>query len=285
MAIYDALRHITIGQYLPTGSFVHQLDPRAKIVGLVLLGVAAIIDTSYTLNAALLLLLAVLIRLGRLPLRYILSSIAPALPIIVVLAALQFLFYGRSYAGLGGPSRILISWGPILVSTASVRLVVVSLMRFLNLLFLTSLLTNTTTVTALTHGVEGLLRPLSRIGLPSHEIALVGAIALRFLPILGEQLESITKAQAARGVAVDAKSRWHPISNARRLAGLIVPLFVDAYRRSEEMISAMLARCYQGGKGRTHLVELTLALPDYLALIASALILTGAIAVRPLALP
>ena len=242
MASYDALRHVTIGQYMPTGSLIHRLDPRAKIVGLTLLGVAAILDGSYVTNAALLLVVTALVWLGRLPLRYILSGIAPALPMIVILCTLQLLFYGRSYVALDGSPRVLVSWGPILVSTAGVRLVVVSLLRFLNLLFLTSLLTNTTTVGALTHGMEGLLRPLSCIGLPGHEIALVGAIALRFLPILGEQLESIAKAQASRGVGLSARGRWHLIANTRRLAGLIVPLFVDAYRRSEEMVSAMLIK-------------------------------------------
>jgi len=285
MASYDALRHITIGQYIPTGSFIHRLDPRAKLLGLALLGVAAIMARSYVSNAALLLMVMALVRLGRLPLGYILSGIVPALPFIAILAMLQLFFYGQSYAQLDAAPRVLLSWGPVLVSEASIRLVVVSLLRFLNLLFLTSLLTNTTTTSALTRGIEGLLRPFSRIGLPGHEIALVGAIALRFLPILGEQLESITKAQASRGVALETKGRWHLIGNARRVAALIVPLFADAFRRCEETVSAMLARCYQGGKGRTHLVELAFAPRDWVAVSLSALVVTAILIGQRFSLP
>ncbi len=104
-----------------------------------------------------------------------------------------------------------------------------------------------------------------------------GTIALRFLPILGEQLESIGQAQASRGVSHEAQSRWRVVRNARQLAALIVPLFVDVYRRSEEMVMAMQARCYQGGKGRTHLNELHFAGADYLALGLAVVVAAGAI--------
>ena len=271
MASYDALRHVVIGQYMPTGSPIHRLDPRAKLIASTMVVAAVIMATSYVGNGLLLCFVLALVFLARLPLRYILSSVTPALPVIVILALVQLLLYR------GGPAnaRALVSCGPIHISTAGLRMVVVSLLRFLDLLFMTSLLTNTTTTSALTHGLESLLRPFNAIGLPGHEIALVGAIALRFVPILGEQLESIIKAQASRGVSYKAKGRWRVIANARRMAALVVPLFVDAYRRSEEMSLAMRARCYRGGRGRTHLVELVFTPVDILAVGFSALILVA----------
>jgi len=282
---YEALRHVTIGQYIPTGSAIHRLDPRTKLVAFSLLVLAVILATTYSNNILLLLLVLVLVQLARLPMRYILSAVTPALPIIIVLALLQLLFYGSGSPDHPGASQLLLAWGPLRISTAGLRMVVVSLLRFLDLLFLTSLLTNTTTTSALTYGTESLLRPLSAIGLPGHEIALVGAIALRFVPILGEQLEAIMLSQASRGVSLEGRGRLRFIANARRLANLIVPLFVDAYRRSEEMVLAMQARCYRGGKGRTHLVELVLVCADYAAMGLVAVILVGVIVIQYTSLP
>ena len=179
---------------------------------------------------------------------------------------------------------MLLSWGFLRISTEAVRMVIVSLMRFLDLLFLTSLLTNTTPSSGLIYGAESLMRPLSAIGLPGHEVALIGAIALRFLPILGEQLESIMQAQASRGVSHQAQGRFRMIRNARQLATLIIPLFVEAYRRSEELMLAMQARCYQGGKGRTHLVAPQLVPSDYAAVIGSGLVLAAVVILQRVSL-
>lgn len=274
MASYDALRHLAIGQYIPAESPIHRLDPRAKLVATGLLILAVVIITGYLINLLMLGLVLGLVLVARLSPRYILSSIVPALPVIIVLALLQLLFYS---GGSESTVRVLLTWGPVRITNAGVRMVIVSLMRFVDLVFLTSLLTNTTTTGALTHGMESLLRPLSAIGLPGHELALTGAIALRFLPILGEQLESIGQAQASRGVSHQAQSRWRMVRNARQLAALIVPLFVDVYRRSEEMVMAMQARCYQGGKGRTRLNALQFTGADYVAVAASVMLLAGAI--------
>ncbi|MHB0857624.1 MAG: energy-coupling factor transporter transmembrane component T family protein [Anaerolineae bacterium] len=281
MASYDALRHVSLGQYLPTGSPIHRLDPRAKLVAMLLLVGAVVAAVTYLPNVLLLALILGLVKLARLPIRYILASIRPALPIIIVLALMQLVFYGNP----GGSSTILLVLGPVTVTDAGMQIVIVSLLRFLELLFLTSLLTNTTTNSALTHGVESLLRPLTALGLPGHEIALVGAIALRFVPILGEQLESIMQAHAARTVRDTQYSRWRLLENTRRRAALVVPLFVDAFRRTEEMALAMRARCYQGGRGRTRYVRLALGMPDVLAMSLAALCLVGVILATNLYVP
>lgn len=280
MASYDALRHVTVGQYIPTNSIIHRLDPRSKLLALAMLIAAVLVATSFLANIILLLCVLGAVGLARLSLRHMLASIRPALPVIFVLIVLQFLFYG--YTTPGSTASVLVAWGPFRISTDGLRLAFVSLLRFLDLLVLTSLLTNTTTTGALTHGIESLLRPLSALGLPGHEIAFVGAIALRFVPILGEQLESIAKAQASRGVG-ESEGRWHLVRNARRTASLIVPLFVDAYRRSEEMILAMQSRCYRGGRGRTRLRELKLARRDYITLGLATLVLVGVVLLQKVA--
>ena len=282
MASLDALRHVTIGQYYPGDSAIHRLDPRAKLLAAGAAAAAAVLAAGYVANVALLAVLVAAVLAARLPLRTVLANVVPALPIIALFALMQLLFYGVGPAG--APSRVLVDWGIIVISSAGVRLVVVSLLRFLSLVLITALLTNTTTVGRLTYGVERLLAPLDAARLPGHELALVMAIALRFLPILGEQMQSIAQAQALRGVS-ERRTRWQVAENARRVAALIVPLFADAYRRSEEMTQAMLARCYQGGRGRTHLIRLALRPSDYVAVSLSFGLVAAIVASNLLALP
>ena len=160
-----------------------------------------------------------------------------------------------------------------------------SFVRLVNIILVVTLLTSTTQAHALTRGLEHILRPLDRIGLHGHELAMVGTIALRFLPILGEELEVISRAQTARGVDLGEKRRWPLISNARRTATLIVPLFADAFRRVDELTMAMLARCYLGGRGRTHLRAPALSTADYVAGALGILLLGAVIALRFVRVP
>lgn len=279
MASYDALRHASIGRYVPIESPLHRADPRTKLIGLGLLVVAVAAVTGYSANLLLLAAVVGLVRLARLPLRYLLTGIKPALPIILVLSLMQLFFY----SGPDARTQVLVSWGVLRISAGGVRLVVVALLRFVDLVLLTSLLTNTTTASALTYGLERLLSPLDKVGLPGHELSLVGSIALRFVPILGEQAESILRAQASRGVSPQPRSRWRLLHNARRLAALVVPLFVDAYRRADEIALAMQARCYHGGRGRSQLIAYRLHRSDYLFMAASALLCAGLLALQHLA--
>ncbi len=280
MASYEALRHVTIGRYIPGNSSIHRLDPRIKLIAFVILMGLVLVATSYTTNMLLLALVTSCVLIAELPVGYLLSNVRPALPVIVVLSLLQLLFYRADPR-----APLLLSWGKLHISTAALQVVVVSLIRFLILIFLVSLLTNTTTTSSLTSGLESLLRPLNRLGLPGHEIALVGAVALRFVPILGEELESIAKAQDARSVGDGKRGRWQLAQNARRVAALIVPLFVDAYRRAEELVLAMRARCYHGGEGRSHLVTFTFAPRDYIALGLMVLSVIVVLTVQQLPLP
>ena len=259
MEDFELLRYVTVGQYLPGDSLVHRLDPRTKLSVFLFLVVAVTFSTSYTANAILVTATLLLVLLARIPLGYILGGLKPAIPLIVILAVLQLLFYGEAYTPYGLENQTLFQWGWIHITNGSVQLVVVSMLRFVELLFLTSLLTNTTPLTDLTHGLEAMLRPFRRIGVPSHELSLVATIALRFVPLLAEQLEIIMKAQASRGADIAYGGRFGFVRTARQVAVLIVPLFVDAFRRAEDLILAMQARCYVGGRGRSSYVRLKFA--------------------------
>jgi len=263
---FEFLRHVTIGQYLPGDSLLHRLDPRAKLLAFLLLVTAVTFTPSYLGNALLLATILVLILLSRISVRYALQGLRPAVPMIAVLAVMQLLFLGDFYIPSTG-LRTLLRWGPIHITTGGVQLVVVSICRLVELMLLVSLLTLTTTLTELTHGMESLMSPLARFGFPAHELSLIAIIALRFVPILAQELETIVKAQASRGADFGRGGRLHFVRRTRQLLPLLVPLFLDAFRRAEDLILAMEARCYMGGRGRTHLVRFRSSPRDYLAVI------------------
>jgi len=249
MASYDALRYASIGQYVPGRTLVHRLDPRAKVLLFALLVGAVAAATSYAANLILLLLVASIGILADVSPAQVWRMIRPVLPIIILFALLQLFLYQpreQSY-------RVLFSWQGVRITDINLRLVIISLLRLVDLLILVSVLTRTTTISALIFALLRLAAPLAKLGLPAESLAMIGAIALRFVPILGEQMESIMMAQAARGLPIESAGRWRIGRNARRVALMIIPLFVDAYRRSEEMALAMRARCYHTGGRRTHL--------------------------------
>jgi len=263
MEDFEFLRNITIGQYLPGDSIIHRLDPRTKLLAFLFIVMAVTFSMSYSANIVLVLVTLFLVLLSGISLRYIFSGLKPAVPLIIILAVLQLLFYGDAFTPYGATTRTLFKWGWINITNGSVQLVIVSAMRFVELLFLTSLLTNATTLTGITHGMESLMRPFSRIGVPANELALVMTIALRFVPLLAEQLEIIMKAQASRGADIAYKGKLQFVTTSRQVAVLIVPLFIDAFRRGEDLILAMQARCYIGGRGRSSFVRLKFAGVDY----------------------
>lgn len=270
MEEFEIARNITIGQYLALDSFIHKMDPRVKLFGFALIVGAVTFSASYTANAILLVAVFALVTLSKIPIRYALNGLKPAIPFVLFLALLQILFYTPGFAG-GQNCVVFFRLGIIESNTCSVQLAVVSAARFVELLILTSLLTFSTTVTELTLGTEQLLSPLARFNFPAHELALTMTIALRFVPTFAEELERIMKAQASRGADLGQQGRLRFIRQARALLPLVVPLFLSALRRAEELILAMEARCYVGGKGRTHFVEFKAKSTDWLALGAMSL--------------
>lgn len=266
MEEFEIARHITIGQYLAVGSPIHKMDPRIKLLCFTALVIAVSFSMSYIAHAILFFASLALVSLSRIPVRYALTGLKPAIPFMIFLAALQILLYTPVLIGRNDCVSFF-QWGFIDSNTCGVQIAVVSVARFVDLLILGSLLTFSTTLTELTLGTEGLLSPLQRhFAFPAHELALTLTIALRFVPTFAEELERIMKAQVSRGADLGQRGRLRFIQQTRAILPLVVPLFLSALRRAEDLILAMEARCYVGGKGRTHFVEFRAKPSDFLAL-------------------
>jgi energy-coupling factor transport system permease protein len=266
---FEFLRYITIGQYLPLGSVVHRLDPRFKLLALGLVVVAVTFSSTYLANVILLLVVLLLVAITRVPLRYAVQGVRPALPVLAFVAVFQVLLPPRPL-GMAETCTTIWRWAFVELTDCTLRLIIVSTARLVELIVLTSLLTFSTTTTELAHGIEGLLAPLQRAGVPAHELALVVTIALRFVPTLALQMERVAKAQASRGADFGTAGRFRFVQTTRRLLPLLIPLFLVSLRRAEDLIVAMEARGYIGGKERTRLITLHAQLADYLALAVAA---------------
>lgn len=261
---FELLRNVTIGQYIPTGSVVHRLDPRAKIVGGIILMIAVAVSRTIVPTLLLLVLTLLIARASRITISYLLRGLLLGLPILVFVFLLNMLF--RGFAEPAG--RVFFEWGWIRFTRLNLQFGAVGILRILCLIFITSLVTMTSTITELTHGVERLLTPLRRFGVPAHEIALINMIALRFVPTLAEEMERVMKAQASRGADFGGRRFWRPDKAARAYLPLVVPLFLNAFRRAEELILAMQARCYVSGDGRTKFIQLKARPIDWIVVIA-----------------
>lgn len=268
---FEILRNVTIGQYIPTGSVIHRLDPRAKLLGAMLFVVAISIAQTVPLSALVLAGLLGVALLSRIPIGYLLRGLLPSLPFLAVLVVLQLVFRGQT----DRQGAVLWEWGFLRLTAASLNWIGVGAIRLIAFIFLASLLTLTTTTTHLTHGMEYLLGPFKRVGFPAHELALVLTIAFRFVPTLVEELDRVAKAQASRCGNIGEKNRWRPDKVVRARLPLIVPLFLSALRRGEDLILAMEARCYVSGARRTRLVELRAGPADA----AAVALLAGLVAV------
>jgi energy-coupling factor transport system permease protein len=264
MSAFEFLRYATLGQYTPLGSFIHRMDPRIKILAFALVVVAVTFSGTYLANTILLLIVFLLVALSRVPLGQALQGVRPALPVLAFLALFQVLLPPQTFGG--EECNLIWQGGFIELTDCTLRFIVVSTARLIELIVLTTLLTATTTMAELAYGVEGLLAPFQRIGVPAHEAALTVTIALRFVPTLALQMERIVKAQIARGADFGTGGRFRFIKATRRLLPLLVPLFIVGLRRSENLVLAMEARGYTGGKGRTRRVKLRAHPADYLAL-------------------
>jgi energy-coupling factor transport system permease protein len=247
---------LVIGQYLPRPSVLHRLDPRTKI--LITTGLAVIlffVPSFVGLGAFALWLLGLLV-VGQIPLRYALRGLRPLVILLVLTAFLNTFF------AAGDPTPELFRLGPLVATQGGLRTGLYVSARLVLLVLVTSMLTFTTSPVELTDGLERLLRPLARMGLPAHELAMMMTIALRFIPTLLAETEKIMKAQMARGADFE---RGNLFRRARAFVPVLVPLMIGAFRRSEELALAMEARCYRGGQGRSHMKELRWRMADGVA--------------------
>ena len=249
------LKDITLGQYFPGNTLAHRLDPRTKLTVTVLYIVALFSAHSVYAYAALILTLLVSVRVSRVGAKALLRGLKPVLFIIAFTAILN-LFYT--------PGAELVHFWIFRITVECVRTAVTLMARITLLIMGTFLLTYTTSPIHLTDGLESLLGPLKKLRLPVHELAMMMSIALRFIPTLIEETDKIMSAQKARGADFESGSIFQ---RAKALVPLLVPLFVSAFRRADELATAMECRCYHGGDGRTKLHELHYAARDYLVLL------------------
>jgi energy-coupling factor transport system permease protein len=248
-------RDLTLGQYYPMQSVLHRMDPRFKIMAALLFIVLAFLFTTPLGYLLLFGLLALAVSLSRVPVRVIVRGLRPLLFI------LAFTFILNVFFTRGG--RELFTFWIFTITEQGLYNAVFMAIRLSMLVAGTSLLTLSTSPLQLTDGIEALLRPLGKIGFPAHELAMMMTIALRFIPTLAEEANRIRMAQAARGADFDTGG---PIKRAMNLVPLLVPLFISAFRRAEELAVAMEARCYHGGEGRTKLRVLKAHPRDYAAM-------------------
>lgn len=261
------LNNITLGQYFPGNSFAHKLDPRTKLLSTLLFIVAIFFANSPVSYGVLCAFTLFVILMSKLPFGMVLKSVKP----IWIILVLTLCIHAFTTPG----DTILYRYSFITVTQEGLTMGIKMCLRLVLLLLFSSILTLTTSPIVLTDGIECLLRPFKCIGVPAHELAMMMTIALRFIPTLLEETDRIMKAQTARGADFESGNIFERVKN---MLPLLVPLFISAFRRADDLAIAMEARCYRGGDGRTRMHQLKYVGRDYVAF-AAVLVLIVALAV------
>ena len=248
------IRDITIGQYYPADSRIHRLDPRVKIVCTLLFLVSLFIQNSLLGYVIATLFLGTVIRLSKVPLKYIVKGLTPIV-ILLLFTVVMNLFLTQS-------GEVLAHFWIFTITEGGLRTSVFMAIRLMYLVAGSSIMTFTTSPNGLTDGMEKLLHPLNKLNVPVHEVAMMMSIALRFIPILLEEADKIMKAQQARGADFES---GNIIQRAKAMVPILVPLFVSAFRRANDLAMAMESRCYHGGDGRTKMKPLRYKSRDRIA--------------------
>ena len=267
------LKDITLGQYFPGQSVIHRLDPRTKLTMLVVYIVALFLAEGWVSYGLVFLFLAVVIRLSTIPLKSILRGMKPLVMILIFTGVLN-LFFTQD-------GEVLVKFWVFTVTSGGLSRALMMMARILMLISGTFLLTYTTSPIALTDGLEALMNPLKKVGVPVHELSMMMCIALRFIPTLIEETDKIMSAQKARGADFESGSLT---DRAKALIPILVPLFISAFRRADELATAMECRCYQGGEGRTKMKQLHYHREDFLSYCAGAVLLVSVIVLKTFAL-
>lgn len=248
------IRDITIGQYYPANSVIHRLDPRVKIVCTLMYLISIFTFKSIIGYVLATLFLGVCIKISKVPFKFMVKGLKP----VIMLLMITVLF--NLFLTPGG--EIIVQFGFLKVTERGLNSAVYMALRLIYLIIGSSLMTLTTTPNALTDGLEKLLHPLNKIHVPVHDVAMMMSIALRFIPILLEETDKIMKAQIARGADLES---GNILQKAKAMIPILVPLFVSAFRRANDLAMAMEARCYRGGDGRTKMKPLVYTRNDYVA--------------------
>lgn len=262
------IRDITLGQYFPGESWIHRLDPRTKIIATLVYIAALFVANDFWGVLAAVAALAVVIGISRVPLKFILKGLKPIFLIILFTFVLNLFMI---------PGKVMVRLWIFTITEEGVYTAFFMAARLILLIIGSSLLTLTTKPINLTDGIESLLSPFRRLGVPAHELAMMMTIALRFIPTLLEETDKIMKAQQARGADFES---GNIIKRAKSLIPILVPLFISAFRIAQELAMAMEARCYRGGQYRTRMNAMKLSGRDAAAAFLLAVFLAGIILER-----
>lgn len=263
------LKDITLGQFFPGDTLAHRLDPRTKILLVTLYIIALFCAKSLVSYGILALCLAICVRISKVGLHALVRGLKPVVFIIVFTAVLNLFFTPAEH--------YLFQWGFLHVSAQGLRTAFFMVLRIMLLIMGTFLMTYTTSPIGLTDGLERLLGGLKKVHVPVHELAMMMSIALRFIPTLIEETDKIMSAQKARGADFESGNL---LQKAKALLPILVPLFINSFRRADELAVAMECRCYHGGEGRTKLHVLRYARRDWIALVLGGMILVGVLVLR-----
>lgn len=261
------LRDITLGQYYQTESIIHRMDPRVKLGGTLLYIISLFFFQNFVAYLVAILFLAVVIKLTNVPFKFMVKGMK-AIMFLLLITVVFNLFLT--------PGTPLITIWKLSVTIEGVEMALTMALRLTLLIIGSSVMTLTTTPNNLTDGMEKMMRPLNAIKVPVHEVAMMMSIALRFIPILLEETDKIMKAQIARGADFESGNL---INKAKAMVPLLVPLFISAFRRANDLAMAMEARCYRGGEGRTKMKPLIYQRRDYIAYACIAVYLVVSITV------
>lgn len=266
MSDFEYLRSVNLGQYLPTGSWIHHLDPRARILGAIILVAGATITPRFTGLLFALAMVLILIWAARIPLGFALRGLLLPLPFLVFLAIVQLIFPPRN-AGV-----VFYRVWIVAITSGGVWAAATLLVRFLTLILALGLASNCISTTEMVRGIERLLAPLNKLGIPTTDFVMTLQVMLRFIPFLALAAERIAKAQASRGAGWGA-SGGGPLGKVRQVMPMIVPLFLNGLQRAEALALAMDARGYATRAGHTSMLEMHFGWKDALA-VAAALVIT-----------
>jgi energy-coupling factor transport system permease protein len=260
------LKDITLGQYFPGNSLIHRLDPRTKLIMLVVYIVALFMASGWAGYALLFAFLVWVIKISTIPVKSIVKGMKP-LVLILVFTGILNLFFTQE-------GTLLVDFWIIKIYSGGISRAAMMVARILMLITCTFLLTYTTSPIALTDGLEALMGPLKKVGVPVHELSMMMCIALRFIPTLIEETDKIMCAQKARGADFENGTL---IERAKALIPILVPLFISAFRRADELATAMECRCYQGGEGRTKMKLLRYHREDFISFGLGALLVVAVV--------
>ena len=269
---FELLRYITIGQYLPGESLIHRLDPAIKLLGAIFLILTIAFLNSYASNVSAFIVVLALVALSQVPIGYSLSGLRPAVWFIIALLLLELLF---------SPVKGSVLWhdGFLHVTTYSLRLTTTSLLRLVDFILLISVFTLTTRTNDVTRAMERVSKPLQSLRIPTRELALIMTIALRFVPTFALEMERLMKAQASRGGGLTKASKWNIVAQAKARIPLVLPLFLIALHRAEDLVVAMESRGYVPNQERTRYRQYHLVAGDWVAIGVVVVVCVGLIIV------